>query len=158
MLPRFLNRLRSRPIVQGSCKQESSISSTASVGLGGTTILMPSNQTSQKTRFLLGGWSWKRNRFLTSAIRYNSKKNEFAAYRPTRTIKRLNLADGKFCVAIGNYTPEFFERLVDAIAEKNLRSLNYEPLDILVEMLRTDKFTNRRSEEALYSRSDKAER
>jgi hypothetical protein len=110
----------------------------------------------KKTRFLLGGWSWKRNRFLTSAIRYNSKKNEFAAYRPTKTIKRLNLADGEFCVAIGNYTAEFIERLVDAIAEKNLRSLNYEPLDILVEMLRTDKFTNRRSEEALYSRSDKA--
>ena len=48
MLPRFLNRLRSRPIVQGSCKQESSISSTASVGLGGTTILMPSTQTSKR--------------------------------------------------------------------------------------------------------------
>jgi hypothetical protein len=110
----------------------------------------------RKTRFLLGGWSWKRNRFLTSAILYNSKKNEFTAYRPTKTIKRLNLADGEFCVAIGNYNAEFFERLVDVIAEKNLRSLNYEPLDIVVEMLRTDKFTNRRSEEALYSRSDKA--
>jgi hypothetical protein len=112
-------------------------------------------QENATTRFLFGGWSWKYRKFYIYPIQYNSKINLFQAYTHKGIVKRLELSKDEKCIAIGNYTPEFYEALKKTIKKHRLRTLNYEPLQVLSGMLRTPKFTDRQSDESLYRPADK---
>jgi hypothetical protein len=108
------------------------------------------------TRFMFGGWSWQRGRFFIYPIHYNRLTHSFRAYTHSKKVRRLQLPKGEKCIAIGNYTAEFLAELQNVIAQRKLKSLNYEPLEILAAMLKTSKFVDRNSSEKLFLRSDKA--
>jgi hypothetical protein len=107
------------------------------------------------TRFLFGGWSWRFKRFFIYPIHFNKHMQRFQTFSHSKQKRRLNLPVGETCVCIGNYTAEFRERLGAVIAEGKLKSLNYEPLDVLCGMLGDDKFTDRRRGGPFYGRFDK---
>jgi hypothetical protein len=107
------------------------------------------------TRFLFGGWSWRFKRFFVYPIQFSQTHQRFLHFSHSKQKKRLNLADGEVCVCIGNYTAEFREELTKTMATRRLRTLNYEPLDVLCSMLRNPKFTDRRTSEEFYNKSDR---
>jgi hypothetical protein len=108
------------------------------------------------TKFLFGGWSWIFGKFFIYPIHFDKKTQSFHAYTHSSVVARLGLKRGEQCIAIGNYTAEFNARLRQVISEKALTSLNYEPLHVLAEMLRTSKFIDRRSADSFYMSRDKA--
>lgn len=109
----------------------------------------------QTTRFLFGGWSWRFKRFLIYPIQYSPRHERFQPYTHSKQKRRLQLPFGEVCVCIGNYTAEFRQRLSNLVLERELSSLNYEPLEVLCEMLLDPKFTDRRGTEPFYNKNDR---
>jgi hypothetical protein len=107
------------------------------------------------TRFMFGGWSWQFKRFFIYPIQYNPVTHTFRAYTHSKKLKRLRLPKGERCIAIGNYTAEFLANLQVIIRQRRLTRLNYEPVEILAKMLKTDRFVNRLSDEKLFLQHDK---
>jgi hypothetical protein len=107
------------------------------------------------TKFIFGGWSWQFQKFRIYPIHFDQTTKTFHAYTHRKRIADLKLNKGEMCVAIGNYTAEFHALLKQFILERGLTSLNYEPLKILADMLKTPRFVDRRSDEHLFMPSDK---
>lgn len=112
-------------------------------------------ETVRTTKFLFGGWSWRLNRFRIYPIHYSLSHREFRSYKHSNQTRSLQLPDGESCFVIGDYVAEFRDRLRDHCATSKPRSLDYAPLRILAEMLREEKFVNRRAEASFFSKSEK---
>lgn len=107
------------------------------------------------TSFLFCGWSWRLNDFQIAQIYFDHKIHRFVS-RESGYWKILGLArdDAVEINMIGDYRSEFNQRLCQQLGPKiaaykagentNL-VLNYEPLQVLSEMLRDPAFTDRRS-------------
>jgi hypothetical protein len=95
------------------------------------------------TRFLYGGWSWLYRRFFIYPIQYSETHRRFLAYSHSKQKRRLQLPHGEVCVCIGNYTAEFRARLAEVVQSRKLQYLNYEPLDVLSDMLCEQRYTDR---------------
>jgi hypothetical protein len=94
--------------------------------------------------------------FFIYPIHYNRITNTFRAYRHRKKLKQLRLPKGEKCIVIGNYTIEFLAELQKLIKGRKLQSLNYEPLEILGNMLQTPKSVDRRSDAKFYLDFEKA--
>jgi hypothetical protein len=108
----------------------------------------------QTTRFLFGGWSWLYKRFFIYPIQYSAAHQRFLAYSHSKQKRRLQLPHGEVCVCIGNYTAEFRAKLTRIVRDRKLMSLNYEPIDVLADMLCDPKYTDRRGTAPFYSNRD----
>ncbi len=108
----------------------------------------------QTTRFLFGGWSWLYKRFFIYPIQYSAAHQRFLAYSHSKQKRRLQLPHGEICVCIGNYTAEFRAKLTRIVRDRKLLSLNYEPMDVLADMLCDPKYTDRRGTAPFYSNRD----
>jgi hypothetical protein len=99
------------------------------------------------TKFLFGGWSWKHSRFFIYKLFYDKSLRRFT-FATTGVWARYKLPRGnplKFAF-IGDYEAEFLHRMDAKIKERNIQKtgkLNYEPLEVLTEMLQDSKFTDR---------------
>ncbi|WP_144578046.1 hypothetical protein [Agrobacterium sp. DE0009] len=108
----------------------------------------------RKTRFLFGGWSWRANKFRVYPIHYSPKAKEFRSFTHSKQTRRLGLPEGEQCYMIGDYTAEFRARLRDFCRDSEPQSLNYQPALILAEMLKEDRFVNRRSDGTFYKKTE----
>ncbi len=102
------------------------------------------------TRFLFGGWSWKEKRFVVYPIQFDLENRTYHSYTHKKIIRKLGLSRDDVFLSIGNYTAEFRALLRDRLQAKTEKTLDYEPLQILCEMLRTERFTNRRASATFY--------
>lgn len=92
------------------------------------------------TTFLVGGWSWKSNRFKIWLLHFDTNLKKFT-YRPTSRWTGLNKA--KVFAFTGDYVTEYKKRLVDVLRKKGrLESggFDMEPLEVLRDMLRVRAF------------------
>jgi hypothetical protein len=97
--------------------------------------------TTNSTRFLFGGWSWRKSRFMIYPIQYSKKAREFRTFTHSKQLKRLGAEKGSLCYAIGDYLPEFRHALREKLKTKERKQLDYEPLDIIGDMLSEEKYT-----------------
>jgi hypothetical protein len=92
------------------------------------------------TTFLLGGWSWRRNRFKVWLLHYDASIKKFN-FRPTGRWRSLNKE--KELAFTGDYKSEYKERLVALLRKKNKLQgggFDMEPLEVLRDMLRDSTF------------------
>jgi hypothetical protein len=101
----------------------------------------------KETQFLFGGWSWKHSKFFIYKLLFQKPLNRFH-FAGTGVWKRYQLPRTnplKFAF-IGDYPREFLFRIDKKIHERGILKtgkLNYEPLEVLTEMLTDEKFTKR---------------
>ena len=112
------------------------------------TVVDDERSSNMETKFIFGGWSWKRNKFYVFPIHYNIKTSKFQVYTHKKKIRALGLADDEKCIVIGNYAPEFYQLLREELAGRE--AMDYEPLRVLSNMLQTNRFIDRRSSETFY--------
>lgn len=91
-------------------------------------------------QFLLAGWSWKRNRFITWVIHYDQHIQRFTH----RRVQGWSGTNGnKYLAFIGDYFEDFKKDLITKLRTKgNLASgaFDMEPFEVLRDMLRSNAF------------------
>jgi|TARA_B100000929_G_scaffold193089_1_gene153054 hypothetical protein len=91
--------------------------------------------------FLFAGYSWKTNSFKIWTLYYDQDKDEFHFRKASNHIKR---ADGtKYYAFIGNNTDVARRKMTKLIHSKgiaNIPGLDMEPLEVLIEMIRDEKY------------------
>lgn len=106
------------------------------------------------TSFLFGGWSWKMNELRLSKLQYSKARRRYT-HSPATVARILGLPRHEAINFgfVGDYRPDYFKRLTTLVRTQNNTpttsftnpfALNYEPLQLLAEMLRNEDYTNRR--------------
>ncbi len=92
------------------------------------------------TTFLLGGWSWKNNKFKVWLLHYDPRLRKFT-FRPSGRWTGLNTE--KVLAFTGDYSAEYKDRLTALLRKKRKLQgggFDMEPLEVLRDMLREQAF------------------
>lgn len=101
------------------------------------------------TEFIVGGWSWKFQRFEIFKIVYQAGIGKFS-FRPSANWRGQGdneFGRGKKIAIAGDYVDYYRSSLIKLLKERSKLGrggFDMEPLEVLRDMLRNERFTNRR--------------
>lgn len=119
----------------------------------GGTIASSFEQELLATTFLFGGWSWKSSRFYLWEIFFDKALKRYVD-APSKVWRRFGVKRGQAALVglCGDYIPEFLKDLEAKLMPQKANlatgrskrlALDYEPLQVLTDMLSNTKFTSR---------------
>ena len=103
---------------------------------------IPDGQETPDVLFLLAGWSWRKSKFVSWTLHYDSNIGRFT-FRPGR--RWAGAENDKYLTFIGDYYEPFKERLVELLRSKKKLArggFDMEPFEVLRDMIRSNDFSS----------------